>query len=105
MIKIEITETGRGSLRDEAHIFNREYKFFKNVDEVKEYLIERYGKMPNGKNKIYIDKKDGSKVVCGFLYSYWNYDWSHNSKKWYQTDWISFNEVNYTDFNVKQLFN
>jgi hypothetical protein len=29
-------------------------------------------------------------VAFGFLHSFWNDDCSHDSKKWYQTDWITF---------------
>lgn len=104
MIRIEITETGRNSLKENASTFNREEKILNGVEDVKAYLIDRYGKMPKGKNKIYRDKKDGTTLEVGFLYSYWNDDCSHNSKKWYQTDWISFETVNFQPFDIKQLY-
>ena len=104
MIRIEITETGRNSLKENASTFNHEEKILNSVEDVKAYLIERYGKIPNGKNKIYRHKKDGSVVEVGFLHSYWNDDCSHNAKKWYQTDWISFETVNFQPFDIKQLY-
>jgi hypothetical protein len=104
MIRIEITETGRNSLKGESSTFNREVKTVATVEEVKAYLIDRYGKMPKGKNKIYIDTQDGETIETGFTYSFWNQDVSHNSPKWYQTDWISFDIVNFEPFDIKQLY-
>jgi hypothetical protein len=103
MIRVTITETGRNSLREDASTFNQDVKTVNTIQEVKEYLIDRYGKMPKGKNKIYQDKKDGSSFVCGFLHSFWNQDYSHNSKKWFQTDWISFSTVEIKPFDIKSL--
>lgn len=104
MIRIEITETGRNNLKEEPQTFNRENKTVANVEEVKAYLIERYGKIPTGKNKIYIDTQDGETIETGFTYSFWNQDISHNSAKWYQTDWISFDVVSFQPFDIKQLY-
>ncbi|MFA5240354.1 MAG: hypothetical protein WC476_11705 [Phycisphaerae bacterium] len=104
MNRIEITETGRNSLKGESSTFNREVKTVATVEEVKAYLIDRYGKMPKGKNKIYIDTQDGETIETGFTYSFWNQDVSHNSPKWYQTDWISFDIVNFEPFDIKQLY-
>lgn len=90
--KISITETGRGSLNEAPTIFSEDISQHATLEKVIEFLINRYGKMPKGKNKIYRDV-DGKSVVYGFLHSFWNWDCSHNSKKWYQTDWISITEV------------
>jgi hypothetical protein len=89
MLVIQITETGRNHLKDEPSTFNHETIYAKDKDEVKEKLIERYGKMPKGRKKVYIDTKSGETKVIGFLHSFWNRDCSHNSKWWFQTDWIS----------------
>jgi hypothetical protein len=93
--KVTIDETGRDSLRDEAAKFNQVIETFKTVDEAKAYLTERYGTIPKRTHSttIYVDFTDGAKPV-GFLHSYWNKDISHNSKSWYQTDWVSVTEVN-----------
>ena len=95
MYQLQITETGsncpKGHLEN-ASIFNDILENFNTVDEAKEYLIDRYGKMPNGKKKIYIDTDNGVEAV-GFLHSFWNKDWSHNTKNWFQTDWISLHSV------------
>lgn len=90
--KISITETGRGNLNEKPQTFSEDIQHVDTLEKVREFLIDRYGRMPNGRNKIYRDIK-GKSVVCGFLHSFWNKDWSHNSKKWYQTDWICISEV------------
>jgi len=88
--ELEIAETGRDSLHEDATRFNTIHESFKTVYQLKEYLIKRYGKMPKGRKKIYRDRKDAPSIVVGFLHSFWNKDYSHNSRKWYQTDWIEF---------------
>jgi hypothetical protein len=105
--KIEIHETYKSRPSDEKpYGFNSDIsqaelivKEFFTLDDVKKYLIERYGKMPGMKNKIYQDTryteegKTPESIECGFTHSYWNRDISHASKSWYQTDWISIYEV------------
>jgi len=86
--KLTITETARDSMKDEPSLFNKETETFDTIDAVKAYLVERYGKMPSMKNKTYYDGPDGAAIEAGFTHSYWNRDVSHNSKSWYQTDWI-----------------
>ncbi|MFA5380247.1 MAG: hypothetical protein WC455_31080 [Dehalococcoidia bacterium] len=103
MIQVTITSTGRNFLKEAATIFDHKSKMFSDIAEVKLYLADKYGKMPKGRNKIYRDKKDGSSITVGFLYSFWNQDWSHNSKKWYQTDWLEFKTINCEPFDIKGL--
>ncbi len=87
--ELYISETGRANLSEEAHCFNNEIKSFATLDALKTFLIKRYGRMPNGRKKIFRDilLPDGTQTaeVTGFLHSYWNSDCSH---MWYQTDWI-----------------
>lgn len=94
--ELEITETGRGSLKEEPSTFNRITESFLTLNELKEYLIERYGKMPNGKKKVYTGKEP---KVIGFLHSFWNQDISHMTPKWYQTDWIVFS-INNREYEI-----
>ena len=91
--KLEISETGRNSLKEKPSLFNRFAKNFLTKKDVEKFLIEQYWKLPKGKNKIYIDTKEGTKEI-GFLHSFWNQDISHNSKKWFQTDWVVISEIN-----------
>ena len=98
-----ISETSRNSLKDPSLFFNIIKESFKNLKELKEYLVERYGKIPTGKYKIYTDTKDGESKEVGFLHSYWNNDISHNSKNWYQTDWVEINEINKKTVLLKDI--
>jgi len=93
MYQLIISETGRNSLKEEASLFNVINESFKTMFDIKEYLIDRYGKIPKGKNKIYIDNKKGKAQEIGFLHSFWNSDISHDSKAWFQTDWIEVRET------------
>lgn len=87
--KVRITETAKNAPQcEESHIFNDIAETFHTLDEVNEYFIDRYGKMPNKKRKVYIDTKSGETKEIGFLHSFWNKDWSHNTKSWFQTDWV-----------------
>lgn len=94
MIEIEITETARNNLKDDPHVFNKAKHTFISKEDAIEFIIDRYGKYPKGRNKIYIDNKEGNTIELGFLHSFWNKDISHNSRSWYQTDWITFFDVN-----------
>ena len=103
MLQIIISETGRNSLKDNPSLFNTETETVNTIEEVKEFLSDRYGKMPNGRKKIYRDKKDGSVQTVGFLHSFWNKDCSHNTKHWYQTDWIEIIEVEHKPVDVNAI--
>ena len=90
--QIEITETVRNNLRDGATIIHIETRDFDMLEEVKSYLADRYGRVPGGRNKIYRDIA-GKPEETGFIHSFWNRDIGHNSKSWYQTDWIEITEI------------
>ena len=92
--KLIITETSRNSLKEKPIFFNEIVEDFANKDLVCKFLIDRYGVFPKGKHKIYIDDLNGSRKETGFLHSYWNRDCSHDSKAWYQTDWIAGYKIN-----------
>ena len=96
--KVVITETGRNTLKEQAHIFNDDIAIFKTLEEVKEHLTNRYGTIPKrtNNNTIYRDLKNGQTVKTGFTKSYWNKDISHNSSSWYQTDWVEITQVEET---------
>ena len=99
--ELSITETARNAPQldiDENRVFNKTVESFQTVEQVNEFLEDRYNKIPTGKNKIYRDQKNSEPKVVGFLHSFWNKDWSHNSKSWWQTDWITINKVNKTPF-------
>jgi hypothetical protein len=97
--KIEINETGCDTPKDidNSTMFNKIVETKKTIEEIEAYLKDRYGKtIPKAhreKRCVYIDKNDGSVERIGFLYSFWSKDWSHNSKSWFQTDWITVAQV------------
>lgn len=92
--KVTIDETGRNSLKEEPQLFNQERRIFKTLEEVKEFIIDHYGKVPkrHSLNTVYIDTTNGTQAI-GFLHSFWNKDWSHATKHWFQTDWVCVTEV------------
>ena len=92
-IEVHITETARDSLKDSPHTFNIVNESFSSIEDVKEFLADRYGHMPSGRNKVYVDTKDGAAQEIGFTYSFWTNDMSHNSKSWFQTDWVTIMDV------------
>ncbi len=97
--KIVIDETACDSPKDTnvSTRFNQIVEKANSIEEVEEVLKERYGKVisksTREKRGVYVDKKDGGAERVGFLYSFWNKDWSLNSKNWFQTDWITISEV------------
>lgn len=99
-IILQITETGREHLKVPSESFNVIVEYFKTKEELKKYLIGRYGHIPKGKNKIYAETED-KPLSIGFTHSFWSQDVSHNSHKWYQTDWICFWERTTTDTYFK----
>ena len=100
--KIVIDETARNRPSDGTHTFNRIVETFKTILDIKNFLTDRYGKVPTGRKKVYVDR-DGVAVPIGYTHSFWSQDWSHNSKKWYQTDWITFYVVNQRSLDLKEL--
>lgn len=100
MIQIEITETASDATNQEKSTFNKIKIYCETVEQAKKELIERYGKMPSKRKKIYQDKKDGTSIEIGFTHSFWTSDISHNSKKWHQTDWITIWEVTKTPIKL-----
>lgn len=94
MIKIIIDETGRNSLKDKPLFFNQTVQYVESVEEARAYLVERYGRLPKGRNKVYVDDSNGQSRTVGFTHSYWNDDISHVPvENWYQTDWVTFAHV------------
>lgn len=83
-----IEESSRISLKDTPFKFNEISFYFDDLDEVKRFLISRYDYLPQGRNKIYYENINGEDEEIGFTHSFWNRDISHNTKSWFQTDWI-----------------
>jgi len=91
--KVEITETARNSPKDNIEddcVFNRAEEICSDLDLVKQFLTDHYGKIPSMKRKIY---RDPDAEEIGFIHSFWNRDISHDSKAWWQTDWVCITKV------------
>ena len=82
--KLTIDETGRGCLKDIPERFDKVEKYFATLDEVKQYITGRYGKLPKRRNRNTV-YADGSTNPIGFAHSYWN---KYPGNNWYQTDWV-----------------
>jgi len=91
-IEVIITETGRNRPADRPEVFNLIKKQFSTITYAKEFIESRYGGMPRGRKKIYTGPNN-CPVVVGFLHSFWNQDYSHSSKAWFQTDWVEICEI------------
>ena len=90
-IKVEIDETTRNRTDEEPIRGYTLKEKFKTLEEVKEFMIDRYGRVPGGRRKIYRDTPNGA-VVVGFLYTFWNRE-TPRDKAYLQTDWVSVTEV------------
>ena len=92
-LEIIETATNRPADQENAHVFNTIRESFASLELVESYLIDRYGKRPS--RPIYIDTADGTIKQAGYCGSFWNKDWSHMSKSWWQTDWITIYTAEY----------
>ena len=98
-VDVVINEMARNSLGEEPELFNVINESFRDLDDLREFLVDRYGRIPGGRNKVYIDIHGCAREI-GFTHSYWTRDESHSGcKSWYQTDWIMISGV--TDSSVQ----
>jgi hypothetical protein len=70
MIRITIESAGRSSPKGTPTLFDILRKTVLDIKEAREFLIDQYGKLPGGRNKIYVDDKDGNTKVLGFTHSF-----------------------------------
>ena len=92
MYRVIVTETARNTPKDleRSRIFNEDVQHFHTVDELNDFFLERYDSIPNKRwAKIY----RGEGIQCGYCRSFWNKDYSHNTKSYWQTDWIEISVV------------
>ena len=108
--EVSVAKTGKAISSREPRgggysCFATERKEFGTVAEVKAYLKENYGTCK--REKMYQDKKDGSTIVSGHVYSFKNGDISHpwnddgSKNEWYQQDWVEVREIESTRVIVK----
>ena len=93
MIELHITYTGKSySPKDSWRILNVDREVaFNNIDEVKNFLRNRYGKCK--RVPMYRDGNDGKAIQTGWIFGYRNADWSHYPvQKWLSQDWCEVRE-------------
>ena len=73
--------------RKESNIYDDERLVFGTLKEVKEYIIEQYGKCKTV--KMYEDTKEGNAKEVGIIKSFKSFD-----DKGTERHWISLNEIN-----------
>ncbi len=77
--------------------FNEQRKECDSVADALEWLVKNYGIRPPKRihdgNSVFRDTKSRGTVRCGFIVHRWNSDISHNSKAWWEQNWISFETV------------
>lgn len=95
-IRVVIDVTDRAAAQEAAKYSHRDEETFKTIEEVREFLTDRYGKLPSGRRKIYQDTAGGSAEVVGFLHTFWNRNDPYSSKARLQTDWVSITDVRET---------
>lgn len=90
--QLSIAAVYQNNPADEPRCGGEETLHFGSMSKLKEELAKRY---PNrdiksllNKNKVFVER-DSEPVHIGFTVSYWNKDISHNSKSWWQTDWVN----------------
>ena len=90
-----VTQTGKSHMRDRYQIFHEGVEYFQTKREVRNALRERYktrfGRPMRG-SPMYRDIEGKPKRV-GRIYGYWNKDISHNSKPWFQQDWVEIRKI------------
>ena len=93
--EVSVLHTGKpvGSKEDYTTFDDSEKTFF-TIKEVKEHLSVTYSKCK--RVKMFVDTKDGKTKHTGYIYCFKNNDISHDSKMWYQQDWVSINEIQST---------
>jgi len=93
-----IDETGCKSPanKDDSRRFNRIRLEAETLDDLWTQILDHYGMKSRPRihdgNSVFINTKDGTKRV-GFLRSFWNRDYCHDGKAWWQTDWVTFDTV------------
>lgn len=100
MIEILIDSIGRtrpGS-DDPVRLSDTRKLEAETMEEALQILEEEYlhvGGIPKKPKGVFCDDVNGNTHQVGFLKFFWNKDWSHNSKSWWQEDWITFRKVSH----------
>ena len=88
MFELHITQTGKSfSPKDNYTIFAERKAAFGSLREVYQFLRSEYGKTK--RVSMYMSRKDGSTIKCGWIICFRNADYSHAPvEHWLQQDWV-----------------
>ena len=105
--KLNIVKTGKdiNNKKDNVYtMFDDENLEFETLEDVKNELKERYGNCK--RIYCYMDDKEGNPKKIGYIYCFKNKDISHDSKWWYEQDWVNININTSEDIllNGKEVF-
>ena len=93
--ELQITTTYASAPGRDVQRGGEEILKFSNINDVIDYIQNRYSrfniKSLLNKNKVYSDKDADNEY--GFTVSFWESDISHNTKAWWQTDWVCIEAV------------
>ena len=101
MFEVHITMTGKGyrsTYEDNYSCFGEDTKRFKDMESVKAWIAETYGKCK--RIPMYRDHLDGA-VRCGTIFCFNNADMSHSPvDRWRQQDWVTVSECKNLDVSL-----
>ena len=90
--KLTIVETHSNTPGSESNFGGESVTEYRDLDNLVSDLKRMYSRFNLDslmkRNRVYIDIGDES-IPVGFTVSFWNKDVSHNSKSWWQTDWVT----------------
>lgn len=92
-IKLEINTIERNAPGGEPYRGQDITETFDTDDDLREYIIDRYGRVPRGHNKVYVDQPDGSVLEIGIVHTYWAAPEYSGDNSVYRTDWIMITDV------------
>lgn len=103
IIKVKLSQVGSAAPGKPGSIYNQQTREFPDMDAALLWLEQDYGitkpKRLQDSNSVFVDTPAGTRRV-GFTVSRWNSDVSHNSKKWWETNWVSFEQFQNLNFSL-----
>jgi hypothetical protein len=85
--------TSAALFSDDYTRFDDKEKYFSTMTEVRKHLKEVYGNCRRVKMYCESNWSATPGEHCGWIYSFRNKDWSHDSKSWNQKDWVTVTQI------------
>lgn len=90
--QVKTTNTGADLFSNQYETFDRTTEYYKTKAEALAAVKETY--VGKKRNKMFVDKTDGSTEHTGYVYRFRNADMSHAPvREWNQQDWVEISEV------------